>query len=90
METVARALSPIIARALNLEDGGFPNLEIRNGELVGTIVACAVEMRADLIVMQTDGRDSALDSIIGSTTERVIHEAPCSLDDVNRERLFGR
>jgi nucleotide-binding universal stress UspA family protein len=66
--------------------------------LVGTIVACAVEMRADLIVMQTDGRDSALDSIIGSTTERVIHEAPCpvlaiprsSLDDVNRERLFGR
>lgn len=87
-----------VGRERPTQDANYPNLKIRDGELVETIVACAGEMRADLIVMQTDGRDSALDSIIGSTTERVIHEAPCpvlaiprsSLDDVNRERLFGR
>ncbi|AZG79083.1 universal stress protein [Methylocystis rosea] len=44
-------------------------------------------MRADLIVMQTDGRDSALDSIIGSTTERVIHEAPCPVLAIPRSSL---
>ncbi len=43
----------------------------------GPIVAAAQELRADLIVMATRGRDSLFDLVVGSRTERVVHGAPC-------------
>jgi nucleotide-binding universal stress UspA family protein len=44
----------------------------RDGELVDTILGTAKEVRADLIVMTTAGRDGFLDGLRGSTTERVL------------------
>ncbi len=44
----------------------------RDGEVVDTILAAAKEVRADLIVMTTAGRDGFLDGLRGSTTERVL------------------
>jgi len=41
------------------------------------IVEIARQKRADLIVMATHGRGPVGHALIGSTTERVLHRAPC-------------
>jgi nucleotide-binding universal stress UspA family protein len=43
------------------------------------IVQTAEDHQTDLIVMSTQGRDSIRDGIVGSTTERVLRHAPCSV-----------
>jgi nucleotide-binding universal stress UspA family protein len=47
----------------------------RQGPVVDTIVGVAEEIDADLIVMATEGHQSLLDSLRGSTTERVLRRA---------------
>ncbi|MEM7023439.1 MAG: universal stress protein [Pseudomonadota bacterium] len=49
----------------------------RPGEVVGEIVAAAGEVAADLVAMTSAGRRGFLDEIRGSTTERVLRDAPC-------------
>lgn len=44
---------------------------------VEAIVAEAREWPADVVVMTTDGPEGLFEALRGSTTERVIHEAPC-------------
>ena len=53
--------------------------ELRQGEPVGTLLAAAEELRADLIVMTTNGRDTLNQALRGSTTERVIRNAKCPI-----------
>jgi nucleotide-binding universal stress UspA family protein len=43
------------------------------------ITQTAEEREADLIVMSTQGHDSFRDGIVGSTTDRVLRHAPCSV-----------
>ncbi len=52
-------------------------LLFRDGEPAEAIVALAEELGPDLIVMATAGRHGVLDALRGSTTERVLREAPC-------------
>jgi nucleotide-binding universal stress UspA family protein len=52
---------------------------IRAGEPVEEILSAASEGSADLIVMATAGRQGFLDAFRGSTTERVLRQAPCPL-----------
>lgn len=52
-------------------------VRVEEGDRAGAIVDVAVEKRADLIVMTTHGRTGVTRWIIGSITERVLHEAPC-------------
>lgn len=49
----------------------------RRGEVVAEILAVAAELQVDLIAMASAGRRGFLDEIRGSTTERVLREAPC-------------
>jgi len=49
----------------------------RQGEVVAEILAAADAVQADLIAMASAGRRGFLDEIRGSTTERVLREAPC-------------
>ena len=49
----------------------------RPGEPVTEIVAAAEEGPADLIVMATAGREGFIDVLRGTTTERVLRQAPC-------------
>jgi nucleotide-binding universal stress UspA family protein len=49
---------------------------IRYGNVVQTIVDAAVEYDVDLICMPTAGHHGVLDALRGSTTERVLREAP--------------
>jgi len=46
--------------------------ELRQGEVIQTIVDAAAEIDADLIVMSTDGRNGFLDALRGSHSERVV------------------
>jgi nucleotide-binding universal stress UspA family protein len=52
---------------------------VRQGDAVETIVAAANEWPADLIGMPTAGHHGFLDALRGSTTERVLRQAPCPL-----------
>lgn len=52
-------------------------LVIRQGPPAEAITALARELRADLIAMTTEGRQGVLDALRGSTTERVVRDAPC-------------
>ncbi len=49
------------------------------GPTVDTILAAANTYLADLLVMPTAGRHGFLDALRGSTTEQVLHRAPCPL-----------
>ena len=46
--------------------------ELRSGEVIESIVNTAKGMKADLIVMSTDGRNGFLDGLRGSHSERVL------------------
>ncbi len=47
------------------------------GDVVGAIVQTATDWHADLIGMPTAGHHGFLDALRGSTTERVLRQAPC-------------
>jgi nucleotide-binding universal stress UspA family protein len=49
----------------------------REGDPVAEIEAAAELVRADLIVMPTEGRHGVFDALRGSTTERVLRRARC-------------
>ena len=51
----------------------------REGEPVAEILAAAELVGADLIVMPTSGRAGVFEVLRGSTTERVLRQAPCPL-----------
>jgi nucleotide-binding universal stress UspA family protein len=54
----------------------FP-IELQPGAVVETIVRAAIDMGAGLIAMPTEGRHGLSDALFGTTTERVLQEAPC-------------
>ena len=54
-------------------------IEVRGGNVVDGILQAAAEIKADLIGMATAGHHGLLDAIRGSTTERVLRDAPCPL-----------
>ncbi len=83
---IAHALNPAadvmllhVGDDLPIFDGLLPHIELRRGPVVETILAYAKEINADLIAMPTRGRQGLLEALRGSTTERVLHEAPCPL-----------
>jgi len=73
------------------EEGDMPDLHysdmpgwqwekvIKQGDVVDAICGIAEEIKADLIVMTTEGRHGFLDALRGSHSERVLHKTPCPL-----------
>ena len=61
--------------ATEKKKGDFHGASGRIGDVVGTIAVAA--MRADLLAMPTAGRQGLGDILRGSTTERVLRDAPC-------------
>ena len=49
----------------------------RDGDPVDEIAAAAELVRADLVVMPTEGRQGVFDALRGSTTERVLRRVRC-------------
>jgi nucleotide-binding universal stress UspA family protein len=58
-------------------DGTIIPVSLRSGDVVSTILKAAEEQQADLIAMPTAGHQGFLDAVRGSTTERVLRQAPC-------------
>ena len=58
--------------------------EVRRGAPHDEIVRSALEHHADVIVMATHGRGFISHAIMGSTTERVIRQAPCPVLAINK------
>ena len=66
---------------LHLDDGPhwrFARMQY-DGELVEAIEAAAARVRADLVIMPTEGRHGVFDVLRGSTTERVLRRLRCPL-----------
>jgi nucleotide-binding universal stress UspA family protein len=71
----------------------LPTIDVRDdGGVVETIVRVARDIGADLIAMPTEGRHGLSDALFGTTTERVLREAPCPVLAVPMPRnlLFAR
>lgn len=49
------------------------------GSVAQEVIELAQTEHADLVVMASRGRDSLLDSLLGSHTERVLRHSPCAL-----------
>ena len=59
----------------------------REGDVVDEIGAAADLVKADLIVMPTEGRHGVFDALRGSTTERVLRRARCPVLAVPARRV---
>jgi nucleotide-binding universal stress UspA family protein len=81
-ETAERSLAAFVAREL---PGADVEPIVRVGSPHMEIVRLAEERDVDLIVMATHGRGFITHAILGSTTERVVRNAPCPVFVV-RER----
>jgi nucleotide-binding universal stress UspA family protein len=54
-------------------------VRVGGGEVAAEILKAATDAQIDLIVMGTHGRTSIKDYFVGSTTERVVERATCSV-----------
>lgn len=71
------AIGPILQA---LEGSKVPfHTRVISGTPAETILGVALEEKADLIVMFTDGRDTLADLFFGSITERVLRDASVDL-----------
>jgi len=73
------------------EEGEMPELRLpevagwrwsqvtRQGDVIDVICKTALETKAGLVVMSTDGRNGFLDALRGSHSERVLRQCPCPL-----------
>jgi nucleotide-binding universal stress UspA family protein len=67
--------APDVLNKLAIEAGA--KVELIGGQVVETILRLAREQGTDMIVMATAGHHGFLDALRGSTTERVLRQAPC-------------
>jgi len=65
------------------------NSVAKSGEPAETILQTATELRADLIVMTTDGPDGFLDGLRGTTSERVLRKTPCPVANLPVGSILG-
>jgi nucleotide-binding universal stress UspA family protein len=65
------------------------NRVARAGEPAETILQTATDLRADLIVMTTDGPDGFLDGLRGTTSERVLRKARCPVANLPVGSMLG-
>ena len=57
---------------------------VQEGHPVEVVLDCAASVRPDLIAMGTHGRSGLRRLFLGSTTERVLPQAPCPVLTVRR------
>ena len=76
--TLARKQLATLAKRESKSDMAI-TLTVRTGKAFNEIVGAAVEAEADLIVIATHGYTGVEHALLGSTAERVVRHAPCSV-----------
>lgn len=56
-----------------------PQFVVRDGKPFIEIIRTAKELKVDLIVISSHGQSGLAEMLLGSTTERVVQKAPCSV-----------
>ena len=75
-----------VGESTDMPDVRFPdvpgwrwNTVVKPGDVVDVISETALEVKAGLIVLTTEGRHGFLDALRGSHSERILQKAPCPL-----------
>lgn len=94
MENEARAMAEkYAAEASEIIRGEFPDIDLttetRQGSPGRVIVEAAQEWEADLIIVGSHGRGFWGRMMVGSTSDAVMHHAPCSVLIVRRKEGDG-
>ena len=72
----------------HLADVGFPvTSEVIFGQPYAEICEYASQQSIDLIVIATHGRSAFKSALLGSTTDRVVHRAPCPVLTVREKTV---
>jgi nucleotide-binding universal stress UspA family protein len=88
--TLLHVGSPAEAPSVKIPDTGWTWKSVsKGGDPAETILQTATELRADLIVMTTDGLDGFLDGLRGTTSERVLRKARCPLANLPVGSMLG-
>jgi len=66
-------------------NGHAVSTAVLSGPVVESLVDCAKEYSADLIVMGSEGRKGVSRLLLGSVAEGVLRSAPCSVQIVRRK-----
>jgi len=80
MEKLQKLVRPAVQKKLRVQ------FMVRDGKPFVEIIRAATEIKADLIVLASHGRLAEI--LLGSTTDRVVQKAPCSVLVV-REKQHG-
>lgn len=86
-EEIDRELATLSARAVAADI--HPRTIVAEGIPADAIVRLAQEEGVDLIVISTHGRSGLSRLLLGSTAEKVVRQAPCSVLVVRGERHQG-
>jgi nucleotide-binding universal stress UspA family protein len=73
MQKLKQLIQPAVAKNLRVE------FLVRDGKPFVEIIRAAKDIKADLIVMASRGRGRIAEILLGSTTDRVVEKAPCSV-----------
>jgi universal stress protein A len=87
LSTMEKKLAGLSAQSRN-NDANSISSKIRTGHAPNEITKAAKDLDVDLIVIATHGNTSSRHLCIGSTAERVVRSAPCSVLVV-REKEHG-
>jgi nucleotide-binding universal stress UspA family protein len=67
-------------------EGRVVKTTVLSGPVIETLIDCAKEYSADLIVMGSEGRTGVSRLLLGSVAEGVLRNAPCSVQIVRRKK----
>lgn len=68
-----KLIRPAVAKKLRVQ------FIVRDGKPYAEIIRAAKDTKADLIVMSSQGHGRLAELLLGSTTDRVVQKAPCSV-----------
>ena len=87
LEPVREARALLDSAAANIKgDGGRISAHFRFGDPAREIAQLATELNADLVVVGTQGRTGIGRMVLGSTAERVVRMAPCTVLTVRAQQ----
>jgi nucleotide-binding universal stress UspA family protein len=73
MKKLKKLVRPAVQKKLRIQ------FLVRDGKPFVEIIRAAQEIKADLIVMASHGHSRLAEILLGSTTDRVVQRAPCSV-----------